>query len=122
MFLSRRPLPAGCSYREDLFQKEAVQPPATQERLVEVAKRLTRDIDGDGQVERWAFDLGTSDTNFWNVVQQSHGGRYLTPDHKSVAWNSEAGLRALDSYVALFQQHRVAPLENPSQQGFNTGK
>lgn len=114
--------PFGVFYREDLFQKEAVQPPTTWEQLVEVAKRLTRDTDGDGQIDQWAFDLGAGDTNFWNVVQQSQGGRYLAPDRKSVAWNTEAGLWALEYYVALFQQHRVAPLENPPPQGFTSGK
>jgi len=44
-------------YRKDLFDKYGYEPPRTFEELRDIAKSLTRDIDGDGRVDLWGLTM-----------------------------------------------------------------
>lgn len=102
-------------YRKDLYQEAGLDPdnpPTTWEELIEVSKQLTQS-DAAG-ITRAGLQMPSDDPA--NVALQyapllrTEGGELLTPDGKQAAFNSEAGVRALQRYVDLFHTHKVASL------------
>lgn len=56
--------PQGIIYRMDRFEEEGLSIPTNWDEFVECARALTRDKDGDGQIDEWGFDmLGSNDTS-----------------------------------------------------------
>jgi len=97
-------------YNRDIFDRYGESYPDsswTFDTLVTVARRLTRDEDGDGRPETWGFMLDNSgglDGTIWSL-----GGRILTEDLKRGAMSEPSTLAALQFWVDLVQRHRVAP-------------
>ncbi|MFQ5868108.1 MAG: extracellular solute-binding protein [bacterium] len=57
-------------YRKDLLVKEGLTPPKTWDELLEVGKRLTKDLDGDGQIDQWGYvTQGTPGEMYNNFVE-----------------------------------------------------
>jgi len=57
-------------YRKDLLAKEGVTPPKTWDELLEVGKRLTKDLDGDGELDQWGYvTQGTPGEMYNNFVE-----------------------------------------------------
>jgi len=64
-------------YRKDLFENEGVSPPKTWNELLEIGKRLTKDLDGDGRIDQWGYvTQGTSGEmkNNWVEFLNQAGG------------------------------------------------
>lgn len=76
-------------------------------------KALTRDRDGDGQIDTWGFGtIGAIDPGFelrFSPVLFSHGGDYLTPDNKCSALNTPEAKEAFKFFVELVTVHEVVP-------------
>lgn len=96
-------------YNKELFRKSGLdpdKPPTNWEELEKTARALTRDFDGDGNIDQWGlgFVLGgdTLNMGFWPLLWQA-GGEVLTPDGKRAAFNSPEGVDALSLVVRLFQ-------------------
>lgn len=97
--------------------------PETWNDLVEAAKK-TALLDDNGNLIRYgfAFTKGMD----WAVVDPflsllfTNGGRYLSEDGKSAAFNNRAGLEVLDSIVDLFNQKYTDV--NSNVWGFSEGK
>jgi len=111
-------------YRKDLFEQANLQPPATVEDMMEAAKVLTKDVGGKkqyGMVLRGkapAHDLFIFLTFFYTF-----GGRPFD-DAGNPAFNSEAGVKALQYYMDLgkympvgWQSFDHADATNAIQQG-----
>jgi multiple sugar transport system substrate-binding protein len=111
-------------YRKDLFAEAGLkQPPRTWDELVEYAKKLTK-----GGQWGYAFIGAPGWTNTYTFFEFLHqaGGTFL--DVKGApAFNSEAGLKALQFMVDLRNKHRVVPpgintyLNTEVQTGFLNG-
>ena len=84
------------------------EPPANWEELVEIASAITK-TDDTGAVNQVGFAVITG----WDsgVVHPfasllfSNGGDYLSEDHQTVAFGSEAGLETLQLYQDLLDSH-----------------
>jgi multiple sugar transport system permease protein len=97
-------------YNKDLFDRDNVPYPKagwTWDDLLEKAKRLTHDFDGDGRIDQFGVQYlgGTRHTYSW--FRQA-GARMFTPDDKQFAMNSPEGLRALQFLHDLDYKHHVA--------------
>lgn len=93
-------------YNADLFEKAGIERfPATMSELVETGKKLT----GDG-VYGWGL-IGANDATligrYLNFLY-AFGGSFLNEDGTEAAVNNEAGVRALQFYTDLLNEHEIA--------------
>jgi len=99
-------------YRDDLLKEAGFdRPPESWDELVEYAQKLTVDINGDGQVDRWGFGFHAGDRystmmTFGQLIV-SQGGSLLK-DGK-VAVNTHEALEALRFLVDLRNRYGVVP-------------
>lgn len=96
-------------YNKRLLEEAGyTEPPATWDELIEIASAIT-EVDDTGAVNRVGFAVITG----WDsgVVHPfasllfSNGGDYLSGDHMTVAFDSEAGLETLQLYEDLLDTH-----------------
>ena len=85
----------------------------TWDEFVAAAKRLTRDLDGDGTTDQWGTAV-VRPFYAWQAMIWSGGGDILTPDgsRASGALDSPETIAALDLLTSLVTVHQVAPRPN----------
>jgi len=70
VFMPNFTIPMGLLYRADWFEEEGIAPPETWDEFMDAARRLTKDTNGDGIIDRWGFGMvGTKNS--------SGGSRYV---------------------------------------------
>lgn len=94
-------------WNKQLFDEAGLEgPPKTWDELLAAAKALTTD-------EVWGYALqgqsGQQGAIEFFTMLYSWGGSLLNEDNTRAAFNSEAGVSALEFYVDLIHKHRVAP-------------
>ncbi|MGB8956964.1 MAG: extracellular solute-binding protein [Tumebacillaceae bacterium] len=115
----------GLFYRTDWLKETGYSaPPNTWAEFRDVAKKMTQD-------GRYGFGLvgdnSMETTMFWTPFLWQAGGELLSPDHKKAAFNSPAGVEALQFYVDLYRTDKSAPegalstKRNDSQAMFTNG-
>jgi len=114
-------------YNKDLFDKAGLNYlPSTWDTdswtygdMVEVAKKLTLDIDGDGESEQFGLQKATRSVGLW-------GGKWFDdaayktglPRHVNVD-DTEIIIKAVDEYGKLYHEYCVAPLPGESADFFD---
>ena len=89
--------------------------------LVEAAKRLTVDRDGDGTPDTWGLRSGSSLDRFPSWLHNAGGGLFDRPDNPTRARLTEpASLEGLRFLVSLYQEHQVTRVG--SLPAFATGR
>jgi ABC-type glycerol-3-phosphate transport system substrate-binding protein len=103
-------------YNKNLFEEAGLDPdtpPATWDEFLEDAQALTRDRDGDGQIDTWGFGtIGAIDPGFelrFSPILFSHGGDYLNQDNTCSALNTPEAKEAFKYFIELFTVHGVIP-------------
>lgn len=84
-------------------------PPKTLEELVAAAEKTTK-RDGSGNIVSagMTLDMGGQDHQWWReVLIRQFGGVPYTENDTKVAYNDEAGLKALTFYTDLQKKHKV---------------
>ncbi|MEM9524541.1 MAG: extracellular solute-binding protein [Pseudomonadota bacterium] len=114
-------------YNERLFEEAGVEnPPATLDELVETAARLTK-RDGAGNLIQVGLTTGMNAQDhhwFREVLVRQFGGAPYAEDHRTVNYDTEAGLRALEFYIGLEKTHGVTAsgfMDEP-QAAFKAGR
>jgi multiple sugar transport system substrate-binding protein len=88
-------------YNVDLLKEAGVAPPRNHTELLNACRKLIRDTDGDGRLDRWAFWATLKTTwyerfyDFYPLYLASSGGKTLVHDGK-VVFENEAAISALD--------------------------
>ncbi len=83
-------------YNVDLLAAAGIQPPRTHRDLLDAFRRLARDTDGDGRMDRWALWATLKTTwferfyDFYPLYLASSGGRTLVADGRILFDNSAA--------------------------------
>ena len=102
-------------YRSDLFENAGLPAPSqtwTWNDLVAGAKRLTRDLDGDGTIDRWGFGVPAARSRktilHWLPWFWSLGGNLQTEDGQ-VTFSTPAAVMAMQWYRDLAHRYRVTP-------------
>ncbi len=101
-------------YRKDLFESAGLSgPPKDWDELVEFAKKLTVDKDGDGNIDQWGYAYSADPSG--ETVLETFGsflnmaGGKLWNDDGTAAFNSSEGEAALQFMADLVHKHKVTP-------------
>ena len=104
-------------YRKDLFEEAGLdpeKPPTNLDELVEYAKKLTKDKDGDGEPDQWGLGMffgpsrATIELYFAPIIWY-YGGKLWDPETKKAVFASEEGVKAAQWIYDLVYTHKVTP-------------
>lgn len=90
-------------YNERLLEEAGVEPPETLDEMIAAAKAMTK-LDAAGNVTQVGITAGMTaqDHHWWReVLVRQFGGEPYVDDYKTVAYNSDAGVEALEFYVGM---------------------
>ncbi len=104
-------------YRRDLFEEAGLdpdKPPTNLDELVEYAKKLTKDANGDGETDQWGLGMffGPSRATielYFAPVLWYYGGNLWDPESKEAIFASEEGVKAAQWLYDLVYTHKVTP-------------
>lgn len=117
--------PYAVIYRLDWFEELGLKTPETWEEFVEVAKKLTRDTDGDGTIDKYAFSMvgarNNSGEQRFVLFTKSFGTDeiYQDADGKWVTDITKDGFKnGLKTFTDLYTVHGVVPA-GPTEVDYN---
>lgn len=95
-------------YNKDLFKDaEITDIPTTWDELLEVAKKLTKDTDGDGEIDQWGMMFEMND--YWQpltyIIQS--GGDMWNENRTNIGFNNEKGVEGLEFFNRLYNKDKV---------------
>ncbi|WP_436151110.1 extracellular solute-binding protein [Bosea sp. LjRoot90] len=116
-------------YNKKLFQEAGLdpnKPPQTLDEYLEAAKKtVKRDASGNMLSAGAVIDMPGQDLHWWReVLLRQMGGKPYSDDNKTVAYDSEAGAKALNWYADLQRVHKVgqAGFMDEGQAAFRAGR
>ena len=74
-------------------------------KYVDVAKKMTRDLNGDGSIDQW----GASADVWWQSYVYQNGGTILSPDETKCTLDKPAACGGLQFMSDLVNKYHVAP-------------
>ncbi len=90
-------------YNNRLLEEAGVEPPTTIDEMVAAARAMTK-VDGAGNITQVGITQGmTAQDHHWfrEVLVRQFGGEPYLDDYRTVNYNSEAGIEALEFYVGM---------------------
>lgn len=104
----------GVYYNVDLLHEAGMSSefdalPVTGDEFVAALKKMTKDLDGDGTIDRWGIIAPLDWFRAWSLwagVWQ-YGGDFLSEDKTRSTWNTEIGRKSLQFQVDLIHKHQV---------------
>jgi multiple sugar transport system substrate-binding protein len=106
-------------YNRAHFEREGIDPRQLQTwaDLRETAKRLTKDIDGDGRIDRYGFQIPLGNGEWtvwtWQTFLWQAGGEFMDRDLSRSLFDKTAGVKALQFWVDLVHKHQGANFSEP---------
>ncbi|MFC4776781.1 extracellular solute-binding protein [Paenibacillus sp. GCM10023252] len=125
--------PSAVYYNKKLWKEAGLTDqdiPKTWDQLVEAAKKLTKDTNGDGQADQYGIEVATSGRGgyfnynfgyglYWSITGNPKEG-FISEDGKQVIVDKEAYAKTIGLISELILKHKVAPPER-TQDIFPTG-
>lgn len=100
-------------YNKDIFDRAGIKYPDESwdwKKLLEVSKKLTKDTDGDGKIDQFAFDVyGAGELYQCFRFIQQNGGMIFSADGKSSMLDSKESIEALQFLSDLVLKYHVSP-------------
>lgn len=90
-------------YNNRLLEEAGVEPPTTIDEMVAAARAMTK-VDGAGNITQVGITQGmTAQDHHWfrEVLVRQFGGEPYLDDYRTVNYNTQAGIDALDFYVGM---------------------
>jgi multiple sugar transport system substrate-binding protein len=102
-------------YRVDMFRELGLQIPQTREEFLNVAKALTRDTNGDGQMDVYGFGIrgARGGHDWWGSFVLSSGAEFFDRNG-NVTINTPAAVAANQWFIDMFRVHQVSPPSTPN--------
>lgn len=101
-------------YNKEIYEKAGIkEPPKTWDELIAIAKKLTRDINGDGKIDVWGMGMPASPAHPPFVYQSLEpivwllGGKL--EDKGRALIDTPEMRKAVQLYVDLVHMHKVMP-------------
>ncbi|MGM9536843.1 MAG: ABC transporter substrate-binding protein [Candidatus Onthomonas sp.] len=100
------------AYNKDLFDEAGVEypdpeHPYTFDEYVEVLKALTKDTDGDGEIDQWGASF--ADVYMMYQLIWSNGASFCSDDYRTVTIDTPEFIEAVQAYVDLTLKYEVTP-------------
>jgi len=94
--------PVMIAYRRDLFEEEGINPAQldTWDKFTEAGRRVTRDLTGDGTIDRYMIELADMSTQSLEVMLFQRGGGFFDADGR-LSIDDEVSLETLCWFVPL---------------------
>lgn len=116
-------------YNEDILKELGETAPETWEDFTRICKEATKDTDGDGKIDQYGYAVGLNNGGmsnlyilnayFYSLLWQS-GGDIYNDDFKSVRFNDENGIEALEYFQSLKDYMPENVLSLPAEDAFST--
>jgi multiple sugar transport system substrate-binding protein len=109
-------------YNKQLFDEAGLDYPTDEWTYADVlaaAQQLTKDTDGDGEIDQWGV-LATTDHIFLDSVIKSNGGQVINDDYTQCMLTEPEAVAAIQWMVDLVHVHKVSPSPAVAQ-GFAQG-
>lgn len=110
-------------YNKELLDKEGIPYPTadwTYDDMFEIARKLTKDIDGDGEIDQYGMTYGSNITEGWLPFVTANGGAPLDETRTKSMFSDPKTVEGLAKY-AIPQKEGFAPtLEWSRAQGGGT--
>lgn len=103
-------------YRPSLFKEAGVEVPQTWDEFLVAAQKLTRDKDGDGQIDQYGFGMRGARYGHepWgSFVFASVEGNKIMENGKAV-FNTPEARKANDFFLDLYRKYKVVPPTAPA--------
>jgi multiple sugar transport system substrate-binding protein len=99
---------------KELFDREGLRPPKTWSDFRNAAKKLTKDLDNDGQIDQYGFSMMGADRGGFEYriapFILKAGGSILSPDLKKPTFNDAIGVATVRLFTDMYQiDHSVTP-------------
>jgi arabinosaccharide transport system substrate-binding protein len=96
-------------YRHDIFEQAGVDltQVKTWDDFIRVTKDFCRDLDGDGQIDRYALVLNTSGYDTFHLLLLQRGGG-IFDEKGNITVNDEKAVETLAFMRDLVQKHKIA--------------
>ena len=108
--------PSAMLYRTDRFKEAGLEVPTTWDEFLECAKALTKDSDGDGEVDQWGFSMVGSNNSSGQSRFMSYlwstGCNMISYDEDEEAWVPDLGDNFNDSFAFwtdMNNEYKVVP-------------
>lgn len=100
-------------YNKDMFEEAGIESvPTTWDELLETAKALTKDTDGDGETDQWGmmFEMDDCWQPLTYIIQA--GADQWNENMTNIGFNNEQGIQGLEFFNKLYNEEKVVlPLE-----------
>jgi len=96
--------------RQDWLAELNLAPPTTWDEWLSMCRAMTRDVNGDGTIDRWGFGLYGQDRfgQAWVALAAANGGGLFATDGR-ITVDTPENIEALQWYADLFLVHQVTP-------------
>jgi multiple sugar transport system substrate-binding protein len=102
-------------YNKDMFDAAGVKYPSadwTYDDMLDTAKQLTKDTNGDGKIDQYGMWTDTWDMElFWSEAIWAYGGEILSPDHTKTLIG-EGGAR--DAWKMIDSFYKAGAMPGPT--------
>lgn len=102
-------------YNKEMFRDAGLPLPGDEpmnwEQLLDTAKKLTRDVDGDGKIDQYGFAMrkGRGASICWFPFFWANEGKLYTEDGLSPAFNSPEGFEAFKFLTDMYAEEIMPP-------------
>ncbi len=102
-------------YRVDMMKDLGLKVAATRDEFLDVARKLTRDTNGDGAPDVYGFGIrgGRGGHDWWGTFVLSSGAQFFDASGKSGMTTPEA-VAANQWFIDMYRVHKVSPPTTPT--------
>lgn len=104
--------PVGLYYNVDLLKKAGFdKPPTNMQEFLDMAQKMTKDLDGDGKIDQWGFATPSAwpaQQIFWSLLYQ-FGGKATNEDGTTATYDSPEAVQALQFLVDTVYKYKISP-------------
>ena len=94
-------------YNKTLLEKKGIDHfPTNWDEFIEIGKKITEDIDGDGSTDIWATAFPLSTWMFETLLHQN-GGRILSEDNVKPLFHKDEGVESLYLLLNILNLYRI---------------